>query len=360
MTFHAEMPARDAASALAACLRVAERGTIPILQCTLISVESGVASFTATNTDQTIVARRPAEGAGALCLDTVTLDAKVKALAPDGLVLFDADDKFVTISQGRTKWKMPLLPPDDFPSQVATEIEGEAVKVGKEFIAGLKQCATAIESGTGARDWLVGARLADERIISTNGRQMRIIWHGHKLAHSVTIPTQAVGAVSAMFPDGCEIRVSELAASFSSDNLTLKTKVIDATYPDYRRVLKSATDTLDGLAIVEKEEFAAALTRASTVRADKSFIDLELRFRGEGIEFHTRNIEGEEGFDFVQCERTSGVDSDVKFSGAALIKSLVSLDCAAMEIAYGKNSDPIVMRPVGAEHENIRLVMMKH
>ncbi len=82
-----------------------------------------------------------------------------------------------------------------------------------------------------------------------------------------------------------------------------------------------------------------------------------MRVREGEIEMFARNSDGEEGSDFTSCERISGPDVDIGFAGAWLIASVKSLDCDNIEIAYGGQGDPVVMRPINAAMENIRVVM---
>lgn len=356
MTFTMSIMAREIATAIGHCANVADNASkIPVLKCTRISVADGMATFLATNSDQTVLAKAACEGAGVALIDTAALDAKVRTLKPDQIVNFKGDDKSVTITQGRTRWVAPVLM-DDMPAY--QDIEGDPVKVDASFIKGVEQVKPAAEPVGSAREYLQGVYLDGDRIVATDGRQLRIVQHGVAVGERILLPGRAVDKLTSMFPDGADVRCSHLAASFSTEHLTLRTKLIDATFPDYRRVVPSDQS---GLVQVGAQELLQAITRAAAIRASGeksgSFINMQMRIREGEIEVFTRNGEGEEGSDFTQCERVSGTDIDIGFSGAWLIASVKSLDCDNIEILYGGQGDPVVMRPINAAMENIRVVM---
>ncbi len=356
MNFQMQIMAREIAQAISLCAQVVDAGSkIPILRCTRIEVADGMASFMATNTDQTVVAKAACEGAGVICVDTQALDAKVKTLKLDAIVNFAGTEKSVVITQGRTRWVAPVLI-DDMPAY--REIDAPSVRVDAGFIKGVEQCKPAADLLGGGREYLQGVYLDKDRIVATDGRQLRIVQHGADIVGRILVPSRAADHITGMFPDGAELRCSEHAASFANDHLTLWTKLIDATFPDYRRVVPTNSK---GLVQVGAQELLQAITRAAAIRAtgekSGSFINMQLRIRESEIEVFTRNTDGEEGSDFAPCERVSGGDIDIGFSGAWLIASVKSLDCDNIEILYGGQGDPVVMRPINSAMENIRVVM---
>lgn len=353
MTFTMSIMAREIAQAISHCAQVVDATSkIPILKCTRIEVRDGMASFMATNTDQTVIAKAACEGSGVCVIDTQALDAKVRTLKADQPVNFKGDGKSVTITQGRTRWAAPVLM-DDMPSYV--EIEGGAVSVGEDFIEGLKACLPAAEIGN--RPFLEGAYLDGDRIVATDGKQVRLFQHDAKIPQQMILPKRAADKVVAMFPEGAAVKGSNLAASFSTETLTLKTKIVGELYVDYRRVIPSPPGALQVLTA----DFVAALSRANAIRAsgEKSgtFINTRMCIRESEIEFKTVNQDGEEGSDFCEIERASGADIDIAFKGEWLLSAIKSIELPRVEILYGDKMEPIIIRPYKGEFENLRLVM---
>jgi DNA polymerase-3 subunit beta len=355
MSFTMQIMAREIAASISMCAQVVDAGSqIPILKATRISVMDGMASFMATNTDQTVVAKAACEGSGVVCIDTQALDAKVKTLKGDQIVNFKGDDKSVTVTQGRTRWVVPALL-DDMPAYA--EVDGAPVNVGEDFIKGLAQCLPAAETND-SRPYLMGAFLDGDRIVTTDGKQVRVFQHDATLVHKVTLPTRAAAKVASMFPGGASVRTSPNAMSFSTEVLTMKTKLVGGAYVDYRRVIPEG---LPGSLQVLTADFIAALSRASAIRAsgEKSgaFINAIMCIRESELEFRTRNNDGEEGSDTIEIERIGGADLDIAFKGEWLLAAVKSIDLPRVEILYRAARDPIVIRPYKGEFENIRLVM---
>lgn len=358
MTFHLKIMAREISAAVAACAQISDTATkIPILATTRIAVAGGFAEFTATNADQQIIVRAAGEGDGVACINVAALSAKLQTLRPNEPVEIAGDGKSVEIRQGRTKWKTPVLL-DDFP--IARPVEGEPVKLGKDFIAALNQSFSAIDPGE-PRVLLQGASIGGHRVVSTNGKQTRMIAFDGEIPGEFIVPARVMSRIMALFPEGCSVVSSGNSAAFANDYITLQSKLIEGTFPDMDRLMEGVNANAVNAINLDAEEFTAAITRAAAIRASGeksgSFINLQLRIRDGEVEIYTRNLEGEEGNDACRCERTEGGDADIGLNGAYLIASAQSLPCDTIQIRYGTERDPIIMSPVGSARENIRALM---
>lgn len=350
-----QIMARELSAAIAACATVADANSkIPILRTTRIAIDGGFASMIATNTEQTITVRAACAGSGVTCIDTGLLSAKIMTLRPNEPVVFEGDGKFVAISQGRTKWRVPVLL-DDFP--LPTPVDGEPVKLGKDFIAALNQAFSVIDPG--GPSFISGAFIGGKTVMATNGKTARIIEFDGNLPRDTIIPARVVGRVTAMFPDGATVTTSENAATFSTEFVTLKTRLVEGIFPDIRRVISSFDQSLVNTFTVDADEFSGVIMRASAIgkSGEKSgaFINMQLRIRADEIEIATRNLNGEEGSDFCRCERT-GEDADIGIKGDDLVLAVQSMPSDTYQVRYGGKENPFVMSPLGSTRENIRVI----
>ena len=86
----------------------------------------------------------------------------------------------------------------------------------------------------------------------------------------VIVPRKTVGEMRKLLDDETQqiaVSVSETKVRFATPNVTLTSKVIDGTFPDYTRVIPSGnTRKLE----VDAAEFAKAVDRVATVSSERS------------------------------------------------------------------------------------------
>ena len=116
------------------------------------------------------------------------------------------------------------------------------------------------------------------------GRMLRAVaTDGHRLARvdtelppgaeampGVIVPRKTVGEIRKLLEDDdavIAVSVSETKIRFATPEITLTSKVIDGTFPDYQRVIPSGnTRKLE----VDASEFARAVDRVATVSSERS------------------------------------------------------------------------------------------
>ncbi len=96
---------------------VERRNTIPILSNVLIETNSSKVSFTATDMDMDIVEETSCivSSQGKATLVAHTLHDIVKKLPEGSEIKIELIDLNVEVSSGKSKFKLPTLPVDDYP-----------------------------------------------------------------------------------------------------------------------------------------------------------------------------------------------------------------------------------------------------
>ena len=264
---------------------VERRNTIPILANVLIEAEGNTVTFRATDLDIEVLDKAPAqvERAGATTVSAVTLHEIVRKL-PDGALVQLSEDGGagrLTVTAGRSNFNLATLPKEDFPvmasSEYATNFTAKAEVLRKLFDK--SKFAISTEE---TRYYLNGVymHIAD----SEEGRMLRCVaTDGHRLARidaplpdgaegmpGVIVPRKTVGELRKLLDEDdmeIEVSVSETKVRFATPNITLTSKVIDGTFPDYSRVIPSGnTRRLE----VDASEFAKAVDRVATVSSERS------------------------------------------------------------------------------------------
>ena len=264
---------------------VERRNTIPILANVLIEAEGEHVHFRATDLDIEVVDKAPAqvERAGSTTVSAVTLHEIVRKL-PDGALVTLSDDGTsgrLTVQAGRSNFNLATLPKEDFPVMASSEYASN-FSSGATVLRRLFDKSKFAISTEETRYYLNGVymHVAD----SDGGQVLRCVaTDGHRLARidadlppgaeempGVIVPRKTVGELRKLLEDddaSIAVSVSETKIRFATPDITLTSKVIDGTFPDYTRVIPQGnTRRME----VDASEFAQAVDRVATVSSERS------------------------------------------------------------------------------------------
>lgn len=264
---------------------VERRNTIPILANVLIEAEGETVSFRATDLDIEVVDRAAAqvERAGATTVSAVTLHEIVRKL-PDGALVRLADDGAsgrLTVEAGRSNFTLATLPKEDFPVMANTEYSSNFTANAPVLRRLFDKSKFAISTEE-TRYYLNGVYM--HVATGEGGKVLRCVaTDGHRLARidadlpagaetmpGVIVPRKTVGELRKLLDDDeaqIAVSVSETKVRFATPSITLTSKVIDGTFPDYARVIPVGNPRkLE----VDAGDFARAVDRVATVSSERS------------------------------------------------------------------------------------------
>jgi DNA polymerase-3 subunit beta len=264
---------------------VERRNTIPILANVLIEAEGARVKFRATDLDIEIVdiATAQIERAGATTVSAVMLHEIVRKL-PDGALVTlseDAASQRLTVQAGRSKFNLATLPKEDFPVMASADYASN-FPVPAAALRRLFDKSKFAISTEETRYYLNGVYMHVAE--ADGGRVLRCVaTDGHRLARidadlpegaadmpGVIVPRKTVGELRKLLDDDdmkIAVSVSETKVRFATPDITLTSKVIDGTFPDYTRVIPQGnTRRME----VDAAEFAQAVDRVATVSSERS------------------------------------------------------------------------------------------
>ncbi|PWE32381.1 DNA polymerase III subunit beta [Maritimibacter sp. 55A14] len=264
---------------------VERRNTIPILANVLIEAEENAVSFRATDLDIEVVDKAVAhvERPGATTVAAHILHEIVRKL-PDGAQVTLVDDPAsgrLEVSAGRSNFSLATLPKEDFPVMASSEYLANFAAPAPVLRRLFDKSKFAISTEE-TRYYLNGVymHVAD----GEDGKVLRCVaTDGHRLARidaplpdnsgdmpGVIVPRKTVGELRKLLEDDdavIAVSVSETKVRFATPEITLTSKVIDGTFPDYTRVIPVGnTRKLE----VDASEFAKAVDRVATVSSERS------------------------------------------------------------------------------------------
>ena len=264
---------------------VERRNTIPILSNVRLEAEDGNLRLTATDMDLEVVEAVPAElaVAGATTAPAHTLYDICRKL-PDGAeVALDTtgDAGRLEITCGRINFRLPCLPPEDFPVMSGGEFSHNFALPASELRRLIDKTRFAVSTEE-TRYYLNGIYLhcAD----GEDGQALRAVaTDGHRLARvdsdlpdgadgmpGVIVPRKAIAELRKLIDemDGAvQIDMSDTKIRYTFDTVVLTTKLIDGTFPDYERVIPQNNDKM---LEIDSRPFIDAVDRMAAISTDKS------------------------------------------------------------------------------------------
>jgi len=264
---------------------VERRNTIPILANVLIEAEESDVHFRATDLDVEVVDKAPAqvERAGATTVSAVTLNEIVRKL-PDGALVTLTEDSAagrLSIEAGRSSFSLATLPKEDFPVMASSDYTTNFAAPAPVLRRLFDKSKFAISTEE-TRYYLNGVYMHVSE--GEGGQVLRCVaTDGHRLARidadlpkgaegmpGVIVPRKTVGELRKLLDDDdmqIAVSVSETKVRFATPDITLTSKVIDGTFPDYTRVIPQGnTRKME----VDAGEFAKAVDRVATVSSERS------------------------------------------------------------------------------------------
>ncbi|SKA18008.1 DNA polymerase III subunit beta [Consotaella salsifontis] len=264
---------------------VERRNTIPILSNVLLKTEEGALGLKATDLDLEITESVAAEAEqdGATTVPAHLLYDIVRKLAEGAEVRLATtpEGNQLTITAGRSNFRLQCLPEADFPDITAGTFSHSFTIQAADFARLVERTQFAISTEE-TRYYLNGIFL---HTIETDGalKLRAVATDGHRLARAevtapvgsegmpgIIVPRKTVGELQKLLGDDAEaevkVELSDAKIRFAIGSVVLTSKLIDGTFPDYQRVIPAGNDkqlTLD------RAVFSSAVDRVSTISSER-------------------------------------------------------------------------------------------
>ena len=328
------------AHALATVTRAIEsRNTIPILANVLLAVEDGKLRLTGTDLDVEITTSLPV-------LDcqpgSVTVPGKMLAdiaKRATGDITLELDTASaggrLTVASGRSRYKLDVLPAEDFPSFSAGKFDTTLELDLAALVAPCVHCISTDET----RYYLVGVYLhaVEGRLVAvaTDGhRLMRNVGPAGDLNYGVILPRKLVGLLP---KSAVTVELSQNKVRVTSGSTVITSKLIDGTFPDYVRVIPTGNSNV---LTVDRQALMKAVERVAAVADDKS---RAVKFAVGDV---LRLMLADKASDEVSIE-FEGEPLEIGFNARYVNDMLGALDEANVRFALGDAGSPAVVKGEG-------------
>ncbi len=342
---------------------VERRNTIPILSNVLIEAKPGQVEFKATDLDLEATEVVPAEVAvaGATTVSAHTFHDIVRKLAEGAQVSLEIapDTGQLLLRSGRSRFFLQCLPAADFPDLTAGEFPHKFQVPAIELRRLIDNAQFAISTEE-TRYYLNGIYFHTAEV---NGAKMlrAVATDGHRLARiempapegaagmpGVIAPRKAVGEILKLLEDPTKdvtVEISPVKARFRLGDVTLTTKLIDGTFPDYNRVIPVGNDKR---LVVDKDQFQRAVDRVSTISSDRGRA-IKLSIGDNRMTLSVNNPDSGSASEEIEVDYDS-TPMDIGFNSRYLLEIAQQLsgDTALIKLA-DPSSPTIIMDRDGAQ-----------
>ncbi len=265
---------------------VEKRNTIPILANVMLTVRDSKLTLTATDMEIAIVEDVAATSIrnGACTAPAATLYEIVRKLPEGAEVELDhpGGDAQLALRAGRYTTSLVVLPTEDFPSMTAGTLSTRFSVAAKPLRGLIDRTRFAISTEE-TRYYLNGIYLhaADSdgtrvlRAVATDGHRLARVEldplpKGAESMPGVIVPRKTVGELRKLLDEvsgDIEIALSDTRIQFRVESITLTSKLIDGTFPEYERVIPRDNDKV---LLVGKKDFSDAVGRVAAISSERS------------------------------------------------------------------------------------------
>ncbi|MCZ7466432.1 DNA polymerase III subunit beta [Rhizobium rhizogenes] len=334
------------AGQLKAALRLCEpfvekRACIPML--TMVKFEGG--KIVATDLDKQIEVVLPSvsfKGAGLVVF--WPLRRLVAELQDDVVITITRSENAVEVVAETGRYFLPTADLADFPAiklpliRRKLEIDGEKLRAALIF-------ALPAVSTDETRYYLNGVCLSGHDVVATNGHALAVHYKAlDEVVNNAIIP-RSLAAVIAKLPPFASVSLYHHGdpnfpgcIGFDGSGITITAKLIDGTYPDWRRVVP-ADDLIE--AHLARADMLKLLRRMSVVVGRQSY-GLALASDGSKLAVSVRDATADfAAQDFIPAD---GSEFAAMFNGRNLRDAIASIGGDAISIFSKGTFHPIILR----------------
>jgi DNA polymerase-3 subunit beta len=268
---------------------------------------------------------------------------------PDGAeveIKRDPEKERLTLSSGQSRFALQTLAPEDFPDLTAGEFSHTFQIAAADLRRLIDKTRFAISTEE-TRYYLNGIYLHT----AMRGKQptlRAVATDGHRLAQAELVsPKGAEGMPGIILPrktvhelhrlmedssDTVEVGVSTSKARFAIGNITLTSKLIDGTFPDYGRVIPKGNDKD---LKVPNADFKSAVDRVSTIASERGRA-VKLNIKADKLVLSVNNPEGGSATEEIGVEYRAD-PLEIGFNAKYLLDIASQLES---EMAHFQLADP--------------------
>lgn len=266
----------------------------------------------------------------------------------------------VTLRAGRSRFSLATLPEADFPT-LATGEAAHCFEVDAPALAAAVSGVRFAISTEETRYYLNGIHLHP-----ADGGLMLVATDGHRLAkrflpapqtpqdwRGVIVPRKTTAILDKILPKTGTVQISltESKITIATGAVTLVAKLIDGTFPDYRRVIPQEGGQF---AEIESPALKTAIERVMAV-ASGNGNGVRLHFDAGQLTLFTKNPDAGDAEDTLDVKGAARIE--IGMNGKYLLEALSHLPEGTVTMEMIEAGSPVRLRADGDHAENLIVIM---
>jgi len=314
---------------------VNKRNTIPILSNVLLTATDKLKA-TATDLDTEVTASVLATviTPGETTVSAELLNGIVMKLPKGSLVTIEHDGQFLHVSAGRSKFKLATLNATDYPAMASSDYQSTIEFQGLELKNAIEKTAWAASTEE-TRYYLNGIAMqyvdGKANFIATDGH--RLAWYVDGEAPtfpSVIVPSKTAKIFKDLLDAGtATVQVSETKVKLTFGDVSVVSKVIDGTYPDWGRIIPK--DNANSVTMPSTDA-KQAIERVIIVATERTKA-VGLSIKGGELTFKVNDPTGGTAAETLATEQI-GLDAELGVNSKYAIDAFAQADKGDVTIHY--------------------------
>ncbi len=349
---------------------VEKKTTMPILSHVLVRAQNDHISIVATDREIGMVTDFSAEidKPGEVTLSAKKLYEMVREIPGDTIQVESKENHQVSLLSQKSVYKMMGLPADDFPKIMDEEdIPMAPIAPGalREMIRKTFFAMSVDETRKNLNGVFFEAETEGEicrvGMVATDGHRLSLaieeIPKFLTLEKGVVIPRKGIMEIRKLVdtdPENLQFGIRRGMCILKTSDTVLKVSLVEAEYPDYRRILPKEKGSV---VLLKRDEFLQALRRMSVISSDRySGVILELK-EGRMLMTSTNPDVGEarDEIDVPYRDKEIRVGYNVHY----LMEAVEVVDGESLEFEIGVGMKPSVVRQAGNDRYFCMIMPLK-
>jgi DNA polymerase III subunit beta len=347
---------------------VSARSPLPILANVLIVTEDGRLKLTASNTETSITCYVGAsvDADGSITLPAKILGEFVSHLSPTNID-FKLDGAIMHVKAGKTKSKFNGVASSSYPELPEITGSSSVITLDPQVFSDALSHVAFSAALDDTRPILSGILLDYKKgvltVVSADGFRLseKVLKVESDLdSFSVVIPAKTLIEVGRIFSKAGEpikfvISESNNMALFESDEVTVSTRILEGSFPDYKKLIPSDTVLSAEFGVEELLE-AVKLTNVFAKNKEGSHSPITVLFSPEG-HLKVTSISQETGENHSEIEaEVTGDELSVVFNSRFLLDLLNNIKSDRLVFSTNGELTPGIVRAAG-DSDFVHLIM---